>query len=131
MRQRVTFFMTEEEHAALAAHAAKTGLSMSRVIGKAVRAVTSGTIEVSDECVIVKQGVSDQHTFRMLKPQTPTNVSRETPVPDVPVDTTEYVLNELGQRHPEGSIMRITEDDNGFLHDMGYTPWKPLGKAKK
>jgi hypothetical protein len=64
-------------------------------------------------------------------PITPTNVSRETPVPDVPVDTTEYVLNELGQRHPEGSIMRITEDDNGFLHDMGYTPWKPLGKAKK
>lgn len=127
MKQRMTFFMTDQEHAALSAYSAKSGLSMSRIIGKAVRAVTSGTIEVGDDCVIVKQSGDTQHMFRMLN-QTPTNVSRETPVPDAPEDTTEYKVNPLVK--PDAPD-RFRTNDDGVSFDYMYIPEKPISGGKK
>lgn len=122
MRQRVTFFMTDQEHAALAAYADRVGLSMSRVIGNAVRAVASGTITVAGDSIIVTQD-SGQHTFRMLPP---TSVSRETPVPSEPVDTTEYKINPLVS---ETSGLRWEEDDAGNVFDCHFIPKKQVKVA--
>ena len=134
MSKRFTIVLSETEHAELVARAKYLNTSMTQVLEGALRAIVYGNLHVAGDRIIIRKEDGKDELFELKRltpyPSTPTNGSRETPVPDVPVDTTEYVLNELGQRHPEGHIARMTEDDNKFMYDMGYTPWKPLGKAK-
>lgn len=127
MSKRISVVFTDAEHSDLVSRAKYLDQSMSQLVCSAVRAIVYGNVSVVGDRIMIRQADGQEQMFQLQR-LTPTNVSRETPVPDAPEDTTEYKVNPLVK--PDAPD-RFRTNDDGVSFDYMYIPEKPISGGKK